>query len=242
MTESMTAVPPPIILIVDDKIDMLLGLGAFLESHGYSVKYTHSGEEALQFLKLIQPDLILLDLFMPDMDGLQVCERIKGHLNYQDIPILFLTASRDEEHLISAFEIGAVDYVMKPFMNAEVLARVTTHIKLRQQTRELQLAKEKLNTIITYIQDGLLVIDQEGIIQFVNPAASHMFNQPSSELLGHHLGRPILTGKTTLIEIVRLNDELGKAEITSADAQWEGKSASIVCLRDISDRRDVTLI
>lgn len=226
---------PPTILIVDDQIDNIQVLAIALEIHGYSITYALNGKETLQRLEAIKPDLILLDLFMPGMDGLQVCEHIKANQAYQDIPILFLTASHDEEHLIDAFEKGAEDYVTKPFRTTELLARVKTHIKLRQQAREIRQSKDKLNTIVTQIKDGILVIDRNGIIQFANPASARMFNQPLSDLVGHELGKPVVEKKFTQIGIFRRNGELGEAQITMAEAEWEEQPVSIVCLRDVSD-------
>ncbi len=226
----------PAVLIVDDQIETVQTLATLLEHYGYWVTCALNGQDALKRLDTRQPDLILLDLIMPEMDGHELCERIKSKTDFQDIPILFLTASRDEEHILKAFEKGAIDYVMKPFNEQEVVMRVNTHVKLRQQKREIQKLNHKFDTIITHVQDGLLVIDQEGIIQFANPAVTHMFNKKQcSELLGHHLGIPIVEKHLTQIEILRLNNTYGIAEITVADAQWEGQGASVVCLRDISD-------
>ena len=148
------------ILIVDDLIQNIEVLGRTLETQGYSITYALSGKEALQRLQVIQPDLILLDLLMPEMSGLEVCEQIKNNPDYYHIPILFLTASHEEEHLIEAFEKGAADYVTKPFRATELLARVQTHIQLKRQTRQLQQSENKLNTIVTYIKDGILIVDE----------------------------------------------------------------------------------
>lgn len=225
----------PSVLIVDDQIETVQTLATLLEHYGYSVTCSLSGQNALKRLKARQPDLILLDLFMPEMDGFELCELIKSKADLQEIPILFLTASRDEAHILKAFEKGAVDYVMKPFNEQEVIMRVNTHVELRQQKREIQTLNHQFDTILSNVQDGLLVIDREGIIQFANPAVSHMFNKQGSELLGHHLGVPVVEEHLTQIEIFRLNNTYGVAEITVADAQWEGQSASVVCLRDISE-------
>lgn len=225
----------PTILIVDDQIDNIQVLAIALEMNGYSITYALNGKETLQRLQAIKPDIILLDLFMPGMDGLQVCEQIKANQEYQNIPILFLTASHDEEHLIDAFEKGAADYVTKPFRTIELLARVQTHIKLRRQTKEIKESKDKLDTIVNHIKDGILVVDSQGIIQFANPASAQMFNKPLSDLIGNELGKPIVEKKVTKIGIIRKNGELGQAEITVAEAEWEEKPASIVCLRDIID-------
>lgn len=225
----------PAVLIVDDQIQTVQILATLLENHGYSVVCALSGQDALKRLNAKQPDLIVLDLFMPEMDGFELCERIKLNSNFQDIPILFLTASHDEKHMIKAFEKGSVDYIMKPFQEQEVLMRVNTHINLRRQKIEIQRLSHQFETIITHVQDGLLVIDQEGIIQFANPAAIHMFNKSHTELMGHHLGIPIVEKYLAQIEILRLNNTYGVAEITVADALWEGQKAAVVCLRDISD-------
>jgi signal transduction histidine kinase len=130
------------ILIIDDQIDNISVLAGVLEGAGYSITFALNGKEALKRLAGGSVNLILLDLFMPDVDGLRVCDEIKRHPEYKDIPILFLTVSNDEKHIIQAFDRGAVDYLTKPFKIRELLARVKTHIQLRQQTIELEKAKE----------------------------------------------------------------------------------------------------
>lgn len=229
-------IPPPIILIVDDQIDNIQVLALFLETQGYSVSYALNAQETLKRLQAIQPDLILLDLFMPGVNGLELCKQIKANPNSQDIPIIFLTASHDQQHIVSAFEQGAADYVMKPFTAQEAVARISLQIKLRRQTIELKQAKDKLTTIVTHVQDGLLVIDSDGIIQFANPAVAQMFDRPIDSLLGYPVGLPIVDRKLTQIDIVRLNGQPGIAEITVGSALWGDSPSSIVCLRDISDR------
>lgn len=226
----------PIILIIDDQIDNVKILTLFLEAHGYSVAYALNAKEAMQRLAVIQPDLILLDLFMPEITGLELCQQIKENINYQDIPVIFLTASHEQQHVVSAFEQGAADYVTKPFSSQEILARASLHIQLRQKTIALQQAKHKLDTIMTHVQDGILVIDAEGLIQFANPAAAQMFNQSLESLIGYQLGQPMVDQKLTQIDILRLNGQPGMAEITVGAATWDNQQAFVVCLRDISDR------
>lgn len=226
------------LLIVDDQIDNIQVLTIALELRGYSITYALSGKETFERLQAIKPDLILLDLFMPGMDGLQVCEKIKANPNYQDIPILFLTASHEEKHILDAFEKGAADYVTKPFRTRELLARVETHIKLTQQAREIKQTQHKLNTIVNHIKDGIIVVNQEGIIIFANPSSAQMFNKPLSDLVGNELGILSVTKRITSIGIVRPNGELGEAEITVAKAKWEDQPVSIVCLRDMTCSMD----
>ncbi|MFM7363517.1 MAG: diguanylate cyclase [Cuspidothrix sp.] len=227
------------ILIVDDLIQNIQVLGRTLETQGYSITYALSGKESLQRLQAIQPDLILLDLLMPEMSGLEVCEIIKKNPEYYHIPILFLTASHEEEHLIEAFEKGAADYVTKPFRATELLARVRTHIQLKRQTRQLQQSEQKLNTIITYIKDGILIIDKTGVVKFANPAAAQMFDRQLPDLINHELGLPIVVEKFAEIDIIRSNGILGRAEISVANTEWLEQQVSIVSMRDVSDRNQI---
>jgi two-component system, cell cycle response regulator len=227
------------ILIVDDLIQNIQVLGRTLETQGYSITYAMSGKEALQRLQAIQPDLILLDLLMPEMSGLEVCEQIKKNPNYYHIPILFLTASHEEEHLIEAFENGAADYVTKPFRATELLARVQTHIQLKRQTRQLQQSENKLNTIVTHIKDGILIVDESGVVKFANPAAAQMFDRPLSDLIDHQLGLPIVVGNVAELDIIRSGGILGRAEITVGETEWLEQKVSIVSMRDVSERNQI---
>ena len=227
------------ILIVDDLIQNIQVLGRTLETQGYSITYALSGKDALQRLQAIQPDLILLDLLMPEMSGLEVCEQIKKNPSYHHIPILFLTASHEEEHLIEAFEKGAADYVTKPFRATELLARVQTHIQLKRQTRQLQQSENKLNTIVTHIKDGILIVDEAGVVKFANPAAAQMFDRQLSDLINHELGLPIVVGKVAELDIIRSRGILGRAEITVGKTEWLEQKVSIVSMRDVSERNQI---
>lgn len=129
-----------LILIVDDVPDNLKVVGDMLEAKGYGVTFAISGKQALERVKTARPDLILLDLMMPEMDGLQVCKILKANAQDAEIPIIFLTASQEHHNLIEAFDSGAVDYLTKPFNLPELLARVRTHL-------ELKYAKEKLDRL-----------------------------------------------------------------------------------------------
>ncbi|VXD20183.1 diguanylate cyclase [Planktothrix paucivesiculata] len=135
------------ILIVDDITNNLKLVGEILDSLGYNTTFATSGFQALNRLKDNKIDLILLDLMMPEMDGLEVCQFIKNDPALQEIPIIFLTASYEEEKLVEAFELGAVDYITKPFIRNELLARVKTHLTLKQTTDNLKRALVKLQQL-----------------------------------------------------------------------------------------------
>ncbi|OIR18950.1 transcriptional regulatory protein BaeR [mine drainage metagenome] len=128
----------PSILIVDDTPANLQLLAGLLKERGYRPRPVPSGKLALQAALAEPPDLVLLDINMPEMNGYQVCERFKGSERLRDIPILFLSALTETVNKVRGFQLGAVDYIAKPFQVEEVEARVTTHLKLRSLQRALQ--------------------------------------------------------------------------------------------------------
>lgn len=125
-----------LILVVDDSPVNLQVVGTHLDEVGYSTTFANNGHQAVERFKVAHPDLVLLDLMMPEMDGLEVCDALKA-VN-PEIPIIFLTASQEQEHLLSAFEQGAVDYLTKPFNKLELIARVKNHLMLRYAFNELK--------------------------------------------------------------------------------------------------------
>ena len=128
----------PSVLIVDDMPQNIEVLGGVLDPH-YKVKAAISGPRALAVaVKDPQPDLILLDIMMPDMDGLEVCRRLKSDLRTRNIPVIFVTAMNEVEDEARGFEVGGVDYITKPISPPTVLARVRTHLALSNQNRELE--------------------------------------------------------------------------------------------------------
>lgn len=131
----------PFILIVDDNPNNLQVLGSILEGKGYEVALAQNGLLALDFIKKEKPDLILLDIMMPEINGYEICKKLKEDNETKDVPVIFLTAKTETEDIVRGFDVGAVDYILKPFNSAELLARIRTHIKLRQAQKEIQLLR-----------------------------------------------------------------------------------------------------
>ncbi|EAW34956.1 diguanylate cyclase [Lyngbya sp. PCC 8106] len=126
-----------LVLVVDDITRNLQVLADMLEQVGYEVTFATDGQQALERAKVAEPDLILLDLMMPKMNGLEVCQKLKNDEKLCEIPVIFLTASEEKEHLLEAFKQGAVDYITKPFYAPELLARVRVHLELKYTKDEL---------------------------------------------------------------------------------------------------------
>ena len=124
------------ILVVDDAAANIQAVTAILREHGYQISVATNGRQALSVLERVRPDLILLDVLMPEMDGFEACRRIKHDPAYRDIPIIFLTAKTDATDIVRGFELGAADYVPKPFNAYELLARVNTHLMLDRLNRQ----------------------------------------------------------------------------------------------------------
>ena len=132
------------ILIVDDIPDNLNTLSRTLESFGYNVIAAPGGELALQIAAKTPPDLILLDIIMPGIDGYETCRRLKAEKSTAEIPVIFITAKDEVDSLVEGFLVGGVDYITKPFAENEVRVRVENHLKIHQLTQQLQ--KSNLTT------------------------------------------------------------------------------------------------
>jgi PleD family two-component response regulator len=126
------------ILIVDDSPNTLRLLSQMLSEQGYKVRAVTNGPRALASAQTIPPDLILLDIKMPDMNGYEVCQHLKADARTYDIPIIFISALDETEDKVEAFAVGGVDYITKPLQYEEVVARVETHLSLRHLQKHLE--------------------------------------------------------------------------------------------------------
>lgn len=129
---------PAKLLIVDDLDDNLEILREMLSFNGYRVDTARSGEAALERVQQSHPDLILLDILMPGINGFEVCARLKADESTRDIPVIFVSSMIDIDSKIMGFKVGGVDYINKPFQHAEVLVRVNTHVTLRRLREHLE--------------------------------------------------------------------------------------------------------
>jgi DNA-binding response OmpR family regulator len=136
--------PGHVILLVDDNPQNLQVLGKLLQEEKYKIEFAINGESTLEWLKNKQFDLVLLDLNMPGMNGFEVCKRIRSDKRMHEVPIIFLSAESERESILKGFEVGAQDYVTKPFDSRELLARVKTQLDLKSKTENLERINEWL--------------------------------------------------------------------------------------------------
>lgn len=149
----------PVILVVDDMPSNLEVLGALLQDK-YEVVIATSGQQALAVAAEQKPDLILLDILLPDLDGYTVCARLKQQPATAAIPVIFVTVKSELDDVIHGFEVGGVDYLIKPFRAPEVLTRVRTHLELKQTRDRLEQAVGELSQALANVKQlsGLLPI------------------------------------------------------------------------------------
>lgn len=194
------------VLIVDDTPANLGVVVDHLEDEGLNVAVAQGGEEALDRARFVRPDLILLDVMMPGLDGFETCRRLKADEATCAIPVIFMTALDSVDDKVAAFVAGGVDYVSKPFQVEELLARVRTHLDLQGSQQQLQERNQALQDEIAArrsaeealrksevrfrrlfetARDGIIIVDpQTGQITDVNPALAHMVNRTPDEMCG----------------------------------------------------------
>lgn len=151
----------PVILVVDDNPQNLqLVAGLLSESYGCDLCFATGGAEALEVVAAVTPDLILLDVNMPGMDGYQVCYALRAADATREIPVIFLTAQRDSDFIARGFEAGGTDYVVKPFESRELLARVHVQLELKLKRDELQRRNAELEEALGRIKrlEGIIPI------------------------------------------------------------------------------------
>jgi phosphoserine phosphatase RsbU/P len=182
------------VLIVDDISENLQLLGSILSASGYDVSFANSGMQALEAIDYAAPDLILLDISMPVMNGFEVCERIKANPLTAEIPVIFLTAMTNSENIVKGFRKGGVDYITKPFNSEELLARVKTHIELKEKKEQIKKYAIQLSALNKDLNDSIAYahVIQSAIwpssnkIQSIFPD-SFVFHKPKHQLSGDFL-------------------------------------------------------
>jgi len=189
------------ILVVDDTRDNLRLLTKLLVEHGFYARPVSNGQKAILAIQDQLPDLILLDIMMPDMDGYAVCEVLKADERTRDIPVIFISALNETVDKVKAFSSGGVDFITKPFQPEEVLARVETHLALRNMQKQLQQQNirpqqeiaerqqaeatlRQLQRAVETTRVGITISDNQGHIVYTNPADAQMHSYTVDELLG----------------------------------------------------------
>lgn len=173
------------VLIVDDDIVACETLASLLTSDYYELFISHSGKEALEQAEIVKPDLILLDLMMPEMDGFEVCQRIRENPRISNIPIIMVTALDDRESKLRGIEVGADDYISKPYDRLELRLRIKTITKLNRFKKQ-QDQTDRFEKLLKISPHGIIVIDKKRLIEHFNQRFRNMLGiSPETSLQGN---------------------------------------------------------
>ena len=202
-----------VIMIIDDNTESLKLLTAILSKQGFGVRQALSGRAALTALAQRLPDLIILDVRMPEMDGLEVCRILKSDSSTADIPIIFISGLKDSDDKVLAFKAGGLDYITKPFHEEEVLARVNLHLSLSKMKQNLEELVQRRTVKLEESNTALQVLlehrqaerekSEESIIANINSLVTPYLKRLKESELNHH--------QLALTEVIESN----LAEITS---------------------------
>lgn len=234
---------PPLVLVVDDDPQLCEFLGDLLEDDSFEVLKFGTGEEVLRLVETRTPDLILLDIHMPRLDGIQTCAALRKRPETAHTPILMLTAVIEEETIEQAFLAGATDYMSKPPSPMALRFRAASLITAHRRNRQLREMKTQLQSVIRHASDAILTLDESLTVVSANPSAARLFATAADDLLG----RPI----QTLLAITP--EKLGRlpvetescfpvapgrpVEVTSGGFHSNGKRFYTLIVRDITERK-----
>lgn len=252
------------ILIVDDTPGNIKLIAAMLKDAGYGISFANSGRQALDILKRSLPDLVLLDIVMPDMDGFETCRRIKSDPDIAAVPVIFLSTLTDTAQVVKGLDAGAVDYLGKPVQKALLLARVRTHLtiqsfqrgleaRVRRRTRALRRALQQIDDILVSMPSVVISLDGNGRVSHWNPRAEARTGisrdlaagRPLEELFHHPVVsadriRTVLDTGTTYRES-RVHD---RSSGSGPDSRYEditiyalsGGSGVVIYMEDVTDQ------
>ena len=238
------------ILVVDDTQENLELLTGMLKGRGYIVRPAPSGKIALMTARVNPPDLVLLDINMPEMDGYEVCRQFKADPVLQDIPVIFLTAFTETSEKIKAFGVGGVDYITKPFESLEVEARIKAQLTIREQERLLrESAETQLRALVQAMNDVILMIDKDGKFSridaqrpghmymegsaFAGEALNQAYDAHIAALLLKNVQKSLKSNKTINIEYNVTNDD--EERWFSAAISPVMKGLALCVARDITE-------
>jgi len=227
-----------LVLLVDDIPQNIQVLGAILKNQGYSFALTTSGKETYELLEKVTPDIILLDVMLPDENGFSICEKLKKNKITADIPILFLTAKNDTSDKVKGFKVGAVDYITKPFEELEVIERVKNHLQAKLDRDQIKSYNKELEVVVEQRTNELLKKERETILaQFIQGVVHNIRGPISSALAASDLIQAVREGLIDKIDQGIEKDEL-KGHLSEV---WEILELNNEVLRKMANNLEAML-
>lgn len=218
-----------VVMVVDDVPQNTRLMRSALASAGYEVVTAEDGPSALAIAQKSPPDLVLLDVRMPGMDGYEVCARLKADERTRQIPVIFMTAGDNDEAEVRCFEVGAADYITKPITLTTALARVNVHLRLQDRERRLE---SMFQDVVEFAPDAFIFYDEDGTIVSVNAQVERMFGYRREELVGTSISN-LLPPHGAAIGVHKRGDEF-PVEVNRSPIQTISGLLSMAVVRDMS--------
>ncbi len=187
------------VLIIEDMVDNANLLSRIVAKHKLETAVAYEGLKGFDMVPEFCPDLILLDIGLPDTDGFEICNRLKSDDRFKDIPVIFITAFTESANVVKGFSVGAVDYITKPFRAAEVISRISNQLRIRKFQRELIANENLYRNIVNRIPQLILKLDTDRKITFANPSFQFLGHNPE-DLVGQPLEFLLEANTKTLAE------------------------------------------
>lgn len=232
-----------VLLIEDNPDDVWLLRETLAEPAGVQIQMENADRLSSGLARLAQGgvDVVLLALNLPDSRGLGTLAAL--HAQAPDVPVVVLSGLADEETAIRSVQQGAQDYLVKGRADSQALVRVLRHAierhhllsQLEHRTRELQASEVRFRKMIEENPDGIIVVDGDGVVRFVNSAAAGLFDRPAEELLGAPFGFPVVGEEPMEVEIVRQDGKTAVAEMRVAEVELHGETLFVTSLRDTTE-------
>lgn len=184
MIKSLLEKKNPVILIAEDSDTERLALVRLLKGEGYGVLEARGGFEAMALYEAAAPDAVLLDVLMPDLDGLAVCTHICSRTDQRPVPVFIITAMQDEASVTRAYQAGASDFITKPVNPAVLSQRLKKTLEACDALKELDHRTAFSKSVVNHAAEGIVTLDAGGVIRYMNPATLKLFGYPEGALLG----------------------------------------------------------
>lgn len=224
------------ILVIEDAAEIRMLATLLLEQEGYTVLAAPDGEQGLVLARNSAPDLILLDIVMPGLDGYETCQRLKQDESTRDVPVIFMSAHDDVRAQTRGFELGAADYVTKPLSMPVLLARVRTHVALHAQRRSLE---GMFRDALEFAPDAIILTDMQGRIVQVNARTLALFHYDRHELIGQPLDVLIPPHPTGPADCLRKDQTVFSGDINVGQLQTNRGWLQMAVVRDVTEARRV---
>jgi signal transduction histidine kinase len=234
------------ILIVDDNPNNIQVIANLIDLFGFEISIATNGEQALSIIERKKPDLVLLDIMMPGMDGFEVCRRIKQNQETKEIPVIFLTAKYDSVDKIRGFSIGASDYIAKPFNQYEVLARIRTQIKLKKALDQLRFRNEDLQLKLTDRTSALIRTEKHAAFSRFIQGIVHNLRNPLSAMATTVSTARLQLDQASMVDerleefMPRFLDEMNKTlDLSEKVISRMGEMIGSLLMKGSNDQREV---